>query len=154
MVILQDMTEVEFDSYRLIFINEYASDLADSRKYSIEEAQERAAKVIDAVSLQSADKPENRFFSILRSDTEKPVIGYLWIEITKKSAWILDFWLLPDWRMRGFGRAALEEMEVALARMGVNEVGLRVAPNNPAAKALYEKVGFRITGFNMHRALS
>ncbi|MDC9623934.1 hypothetical protein PSI22_20415, partial [Xenorhabdus sp. XENO-7] len=48
----------------------------------------------------------------------------------------------------------LDNRESNLMSMGITEVGLRVAPNNPIAKALYEKSGFHITGFNMSKTLS
>lgn len=37
--------------------------------------------------------------------------------------------------------------------MNIDEVGLRVAPNNASAKALYQKNGFHITGINMSQNL-
>lgn len=153
MVALRDMTDDEFKSYRLIFIDEYATDLTISRNYLIEEAKKRASEAIDVVFSQGINQPQSKLFSIISSNEENTVLGYLWVEISKKSAWISDFWVKPEWRGRSIGRAALAEMEVVLARLGVNEIGLRVAPNNPSAKSLYEKCGFQLTGFNMHRAL-
>lgn len=72
----------------------------------------------------------------------------------KQSAWVSDFFLLPAWRGQGLGKASLLEMEAAVTAQGINEIGLRVAVNNPSAKALYEKIGFQTTGFNMNKILN
>ncbi|WP_331458456.1 GNAT family N-acetyltransferase [Pantoea vagans] len=64
-------------------------------------------------------------------------MGILWLSITGSSAWISDFYIYPDWRGRGFGGLALCEMKRLLKTMNIDEVGLRVAPNNASAKVLY-----------------
>ncbi|HAP81430.1 MAG TPA: GNAT family N-acetyltransferase, partial [Enterobacteriaceae bacterium] len=64
-------------------------------------------------------------------------------------AWIYDFCLLAAWRGKGLGREAMRQLKQTLGEMGMQEIGLRVASNNPGAKALYEKSGFSVTGYNM-----
>ncbi len=154
MVKLSDMRDVEFPAYRRLFIDEYAQDLAATRGYGAEDARARATESIDGSLSAGVRTAANRLWCIVPAGEEQPVIGYLWIVVKDQAAWVADFCLLPEWRGRGFGRAALGEMDRLLAAMGINEVGLRVAAGNGPAKALYEKCGFHITGFNMSRSLA
>lgn len=142
------MTEAEFPEYRALFIVEYAQDLHESRGYSMEKATEIATSSIDIALSEGVNTPANLLWCISKSD-EFTVLGYLWLVEKGSAVWVSDFCLLEQWRGRGFGRAALTMLEERLAQKGVSEIGLRVAVNNPGAKALYEKSGFQITGFNM-----
>jgi ribosomal protein S18 acetylase RimI-like enzyme len=45
-------------------------------------------------------------------------------------------------------------MKKLLKVMDIDEVGLRVAPENASAKAIYHKNGFHITGINMSQNLN
>ncbi|PKX81666.1 acetyltransferase [Pectobacterium peruviense] len=152
MVNLTDMTESDYPDYRQFFILEYAQDLQESRGYDAEKARAIATQSIDVALPQSTLTPANKLWCIHSLDNED-VIGYLWVILNGNSAWISDFCLLPAWRGRGFGKASLAAMDVVVAALGINEVGLRVATGNSVAKALYEKQGFQITGFNMHKSL-
>jgi len=98
--------------------------------------------------------PANQLWCIQQPSETDEVIGILWLSITRSSAWISDFYIYPDWRGRGFGGMALCEMKRLLKIMDINEVGLRVAPNNASAKALYQRNGFHITGINMSQNLN
>ncbi|MEN3257947.1 GNAT family N-acetyltransferase [Sodalis endosymbiont of Spalangia cameroni] len=60
---------------------------------------------------------------------------------------------LSAWRRRGYGRAALTALDNELAAAGCTEVALRVAANNPHARALYESNAFHLTGYTMARQL-
>ncbi|CDG99867.1 GNAT family N-acetyltransferase [Xenorhabdus bovienii] len=154
MIELREMTTAEFKLFRLLFINEHALDLASTRGYPADVSLKKASQLIDVTQSQVTEKVINKFWCIVKSAHELPVIGYLWIELQEKAAWVCDFRLLPEWCRKGLGKAALDKMKSNLMSMGITEVGLRVAPNNPVAKALYEKSGFHITGFNMSKTLS
>ncbi|MEQ9885936.1 GNAT family N-acetyltransferase [Pectobacterium zantedeschiae] len=153
MVHLTDMTELDYPDYRQFFILEYAQDLQESRGYDAEKARAIATQSIDIALPQGTHTPANKLWSIHSLTNEGVVIGYLWVILNGNSAWVSDFCLLPAWRGRGFGKASLTAMDVAVAALGIREVGLRVATGNSVAKALYEKHGFQITGFNMHKSL-
>ncbi|WP_206448314.1 ribosomal protein S18-alanine N-acetyltransferase [Agrococcus sp. KRD186] len=54
--------------------------------------------------------------------------------------------VVDEARGRGIGRALLAELLVEAERRGVRELFLEVRADNPAARALYESVGFREIG--------
>ncbi|BES84960.1 GNAT family N-acetyltransferase [Pectobacterium araliae] len=148
-----DMAEGDYPGYRQFFILEYAQDLQESRGYDAEKARAIATQSIDIALPQGSHTPANKLWSIQSSHDDGVIIGYLWVVLNGNSAWVSDFYLLPAWRGRGFGKASLAALDVAVAAVGIREIGLRVATHNPVAKALYEKQGFQITGFNMHKSL-
>ncbi|MEQ9865435.1 GNAT family N-acetyltransferase [Pectobacterium aroidearum] len=153
MVNLTDMAEGDYPEYRQFFILEYAQDLQESRGYDTEKARAIATQSIDIALPQSVHTAANKLWCIHSAENEDVVIGYLWVILKKNAAWVSDFCLLPAWRGRGFGKAALAAMDAALVALGIGDIGLRVAVHNPVARALYEKSGFQITGFNMHKNL-
>lgn len=154
MITLRDMNEEEFENYRFIFINEYAQDLQKNRGYSSEKARFKATESIAIALHQGVATPANQLWCIKMLEESKAVIGFMWLSITTPSAWVSDFYIYPSFRGRGFGSLALNEMKTQLKEMGINEVGLRVAPENASAKALYDKQGFHITGINMSQSLN
>lgn len=121
--------------------------------YDAEKARAIATQSIDIALPQSVHTAANKLWCIHSAENEDAVIGYLWVILKENAAWVSDFCLLPAWRGRGFGKAALAAMDAALVALGIGEIGLRVAVHNPVARALYEKSGFQITGFNMHKNL-
>lgn len=152
-MILRQMKLDELPIYRQIAITEYAKDLAESRKYSFEEGLARSAELIDSTLSHGIDTPSNRL-NIMTAEEGDIVFGYLWITVSEKTAWVYDIYIHPEWRGKGYGHTALEEMNKRLFAEGILEVGLRVAANNGRAKKLYEQLGFEMTGFNLSKRLS
>lgn len=152
-MILRQMKLDELPIYRQIAITEYAKDLAESRKCSFEEGLARSTELIDSTLSHRIDTPSNRL-NIMTAEEGDIVFGYLWITVSEKTAWVYDIYIHPEWRGKGYGRTALEEMNKRLFAEGILEVGLRVAANNGRAKKLYEQLGFEMTGFTLSKRLS
>lgn len=53
-----------------------------------------------------------------------------------------DFYVSPQYRNRGLGHAALEEVKRACVRRGVRALMVETGPNNDAALSAYRSVGF------------
>lgn len=152
-MILTTMLSTEFSDYRQIFIEEYARDLASSRRCSTQEALQRATESIDLSLPQGVDTPAHCLWCLSLQDHPAQSIGYLWVALPAKSAWIYDFYIAAQWRGKGYGRLALQQLSKTLSLQGIEEIGLRVAADNPNAKSLYEKMGFAVTGYNMSKRL-
>ncbi|WP_308546604.1 hypothetical protein [uncultured Pantoea sp.] len=65
MITLRDMNEEEFESYRSLFINEYAQDLQRNREYRPEKARAKAIESIDAVLTKGVATPANQLWALL-----------------------------------------------------------------------------------------
>jgi len=55
---------------------------------------------------------------------------------------------------RGYGSAALMEVEEQARRLGMSSVGLHVAAHNLEAIRVYERLGFKTAGVNRVKPLS
>ena len=57
-----------------------------------------------------------------------------------------DFYVAPQYRRRGLGHAALEEVTRACRRRGVRALLVETGPDNTAALSAYRSVGFEDSG--------
>ena len=69
------------------------------------------------------------------------------------TTFIYDFNIREDLRGNGYGRTTLEKVEELIRQMGIGKVFLHVFGYNHAARALYEKMGYQITGIGMTKSL-
>lgn len=147
MITRRDRTAAEFAVYLLGVVEKYARDLGDNHGYSLSVGRDNAARIMHDYLPDGHETVDHRLWCIVR-DAE--LVGYLWVSLRDRpQAYICDFSILPPWRRRGYGRAALTALDSELAAAGCTEVALRVAANNPHARALYESNAFHLTGYTM-----
>jgi ribosomal protein S18 acetylase RimI-like enzyme len=63
-----------------------------------------------------------------------------------------DISVPADLRSRGIGSQLMEHAERLVAQRGYRQVGLSVALDNPRARALYERRGYRDSGLGTHNS--
>jgi RimJ/RimL family protein N-acetyltransferase len=63
------------------------------------------------------------------------------------------FIILPDWRNKGFGAAALAAMEQVLRQPNIGQVTLNVFAHNVTAARLYSKNGYTPVSIRMRKNL-
>ncbi len=63
---------------------------------------------------------------------------------------IEDLFVLGDWRSKGIGSALIGEAEELSIRQGFQHIGLSVGIENPAARRLYERLGYQDVGFGVY----
>jgi ribosomal protein S18 acetylase RimI-like enzyme len=73
-------------------------------------------------------------------------IGRLYLDRSAPFHRIVDIGFLPDWQGKGLGSALVAAAKTAARAAGAQGVELHVAPNNPGARRLYERLGFRAVG--------
>lgn len=61
-----------------------------------------------------------------------------------QGAEIADLYVAPRWRGRGLGTALIRALEAEAARLGAQSVEIGAAESNPRARALYERLGYRV----------
>lgn len=152
MIQLRPMDAGEFAAYRRIFIDEYAADLAANQGYAQGKALSKAAQSIDG---SLPDGVESTLHTLLCIQHGETLLGYLWYTLWDDgdAAFILDFFILPTHRRQGYGKASLTALEQHLLALGIGQLKLRVAADNPQAKQLYQQSEFAVTGFNMAKTL-
>ncbi len=153
MIVFRAMKAEEFPGYRDYFIVEYANEIAANFGYTLEKSRVIAAKELIEELPQDVSTPDNILLCI--ENGVEQTIGYLWYKLSDngESVFILDFVLFENFRGVGLGQAALIALQEQLSQTGVEQIKLRVAFDNNRARSLYEKLGFKITGYNMVKIL-
>jgi GNAT superfamily N-acetyltransferase len=61
-----------------------------------------------------------------------------------------DLFVLATWRNQGIGAQLIQATEELVRNQGSGQIGLSVGVENPAARRLYERLGYRDAGFGEH----
>lgn len=106
-------------------------------------------------------------FLIWGMDLGQESPGFVWVEdgrvvgnISFRRAATAGGWMIgnvavhPQWRGRSIGRALVEAALEDIAARGGTWVGLEVREDNPAARRLYERLGFEPVGESLELARS
>jgi mycothiol synthase len=80
--------------------------------------------------------------SLVAMDPEGEPAGFA----TVGENWIGQIGVVPAWRRRGLGSALVTAALAGISQAGYGWGGLTVATNNPAAIALYGRLGFTVAG--------
>lgn len=131
-----------------------------------------ALHVAGAPPMKLKKNERSRLISVLRasmSDPDKLIIvaaqeddrpigmGYLYVvqnqgiweqaeEVDSKSGFIDDVWVQPDFRNLGVFSAIIRELVAFAVSHGVYELILEYAVSNKEAEAVWNKLGFKVTG--------
>lgn len=70
------------------------------------------------------------------------------------SAFLYNFEIYERYRRQGYGMQALQALEEKVRELGVSKILLHVFGHNLAARNLYEKMGYEITGIHMAKNVS
>ena len=156
MIELEPMTAGEFARYMETAVQDYAEAHLKAGDCEPSEAFTLAKADYDALLPQGISTPGHFLFSA-RTAGETAPVGLVWFQLRerrgKKSAYIFDIQIQPAHRGKGYGAALLARAERAAADMGAERISLNVMGWNHAARALYEKSGFNITGIGMTKRL-
>lgn len=156
MVTLAPMNFDAFAGYRDAAASGYAADNVTSGRWPQEGALQRSYEDFDESLPQGLGTPQNFLYDIV-SRRSGAVVGVIWFAIVVKnglsSAFVYDIEVKPEFRRQGFARAAFGELEPLVKALDLPSIGLHVFGNNPAAQALYQSLGYRVTGINMLKQL-
>jgi ribosomal protein S18 acetylase RimI-like enzyme len=94
---------------------------------------------------------------ILVAEREGTIVGFLAATIEREIpiykvghyGFIHDLWIEPAYRNEGVGRQLVMLAVEQFVELGVKQVRLETAAPNEAARALFEKCGFRVTTVDM-----
>jgi ribosomal protein S18 acetylase RimI-like enzyme len=84
-------------------------------------------------------------------------VGELWLEFRSEAdqlvCVVLDLFIMPAERRRGYGHAALLAAETVSGAAGASAMRLTVVGDNEAALALYSKVGYQLLNARLGKPL-
>ena len=158
MVQLEPMSETQFQSYLGTAVEDYAQAHLKSGDCAPEDALRLAQEDYQKL-LPNGLQSQNNFLFSIHDDAldEKEIIGMVWFAVKARrvvrSAFIYDLSIREELRRKGYGRKVMERVEELVQEMGLDSIGLHVFGYNHAARALYEDMGYQITGICMTKTL-
>jgi ribosomal protein S18 acetylase RimI-like enzyme len=156
MVKLTPMTPTEFDGFLEHSIIEYAAERTRAGYWSQAEALTRSRKEHRALLPDGLRSRYHHLYTIRNSETDEAV-GVLWLktdlDTSRASGFIFDIEIHEPHRRKGHARQAMLAVEDLARGMGLRQLGLHVFAHNPAARALYEELGYQVAGLNMLKDL-
>ncbi|GCE07440.1 GNAT family N-acetyltransferase [Dictyobacter aurantiacus] len=156
MVILEPMSEVDFQSYLDFAVADYAQEHVKSGRWSQEEALEQSRKQYAELLPNGVASPDQYLFTIVDPDHQRKV-GILWFareaRAGQHAAFVYDVRIDEEYRHQGYGSQAFLEMEKKVRDLGLSRIGLHVFGHNQPALAMYQKLGYVATNIVMAKDL-
>lgn len=150
------MSQAYYESYVAQSWCDYAEENVATGRWPLAGAVERAQAEYDALLPQGLDTADQRLFEI--RDGEGQTVGGLWFALRGsdegRSGFVFDITILPHARRLGHGQRAFELLEPLARDLGLASIGLNVFANNPAALALYRRLGYEVTNIAMSKRLT
>jgi ribosomal protein S18 acetylase RimI-like enzyme len=134
----------------------YAREIAESGAMPAAAAAEKARADIARRFSGGMPSPGQVLWRLMAGD--QPV-GWLWLNVPAIDndplmAWVNDIEVDPEYRGRGYGRAAMLLAEREARVRGMTSLGLNVHGQNTAARSLYESLGYQVMTQQMRKPLS
>lgn len=155
MITLVPMTEADFQPYIERLSAAYAQEQVASGDWTPDNALKLAAEAIRLSLPDGLATPDHHLYFI-HDDAAGANVGQLWVRVKRgdePSMFIMDIEIHEPFQRRGYAQAALAALEVQARALGIDKIGLHVHVQNHGAKALYEKMGFAVTGHSMLKRL-
>lgn len=156
MIILTPMRTEAFESFAEEAIAGYATDNVQSGRWPGESALERARSEFHGLLHQGLQTPDHFVFEIQHHPIGEP-LGVLWFAIVEsggvRSGYVYNIRIKPEYRGRGYAKAALDLIEKFAVSHGLSSLALHVFSFNTGAQALYRSIGYGISGMNMFKPL-
>ncbi len=156
MLQLVPMKEDVYLEYARHSPKEYAQEKVASGNWHADEALQRAEQEFRDQLPDGLWTKNHFFFTLLEKDTGQTV-GIIWfmLDLNRPNpvGFIFDFIIYESFRRKGYGLQALQAAEKQAREMGAKRMELHVFAFNRAARALYEKAGYRVTNLNMAKQI-
>jgi len=155
--ILVPMSLESFGGFAAKTVASYAEQNVLSGRWPPERALECAKAEHERLLPQGMATPGHFFFEIHDAEGTSTV-GGVWLGLTEKDgvrmAHVLDVRINEEHRRQGHAKRALLALEQFVRSQGVHTIGLNVFAHNTGARALYESLGYSVTGLiNMQKEI-
>jgi ribosomal protein S18 acetylase RimI-like enzyme len=149
------MSDAQYAGFVAAAVAGYAADKVAAGQWAEDQSLELARKALEELLPQGRQTADNYLFTVL--DEQARPVGTLWIGVKeyagKRNAYVYDVRISPACRRQGHATRALEAAENEARKLGFDGIGLHVFGHNAAARALYERLGYRPTDINMFKPL-
>jgi len=138
---LQPMTPDDFAAFMAVMVDDYAATLAESG-LEAEEALERSREQTGRLIPDGQDSPGMEFFT---GWVGSEPVGRLWLNVDQPMSFVYDVEVLEEQRRKGYGAGLMNAAAAWSRDHGHPAIGLNVFAHNPGARALYDRLGYRVT---------
>ena len=156
MIRLRPMNEDEFADYMKSSIQAYAQGHVEAGNADPAEALRFAEADYKRLLPDGISSPHQHLLTVVEESSGSRA-GMVWFAAGERgkpdNAFIYDLQIEPDFRRRGYGEAAMKEVESQVRKLGASRIALHVFGHNHGARDLYEKLGYDITSIGMLKQL-
>ena len=107
-----------------------------------EQALERSRTMMGELLPAGLESPGMEFHV---AEVDGEPVGDLWLSTGDTMAFVYNIEVPPEQRRRGYGAAIMNAAARRCRELGHPVLGLNVFAHNPNARALYDKLGYRVT---------
>lgn len=145
LVLLEKMTEQDFEQFMEKSSDLYAQDLIKATGMTLAQARQRISKQ-RSVIIPNGLRTENVFFMKIHDSETKERVGSIWWGVfpSHNTAFIIDIYVDDNFRGKGLGSETISEVIKTAKEYAIGDLSLHVFRHNPRAKQLYERIGFKV----------
>jgi RimJ/RimL family protein N-acetyltransferase len=144
MLKFETMSDADFAAYLRKAIPEYAYDQLRAGNWTADEAVGRARAEFQQMLPNGPQTPNQHLYTILDAQGHKA--GMFWYFVNadrpRKTAFLIDFFIFPESRQKGYEAEALTLFEADARQFEVERVELQVFSHKPEQLALYREAGY------------
>jgi len=142
---IRKMTNREFEFFYSWSVEQHVKELTEGLHKSEKDAIKETLSEVSVMLPDGLDTDHNELMTVT-ADGEN--VGFIWTVYDefegRKQSFVCDFAIWEPKRRKGYGSSALSLAEKNAARAGCSEIVLFVRDTNPAARAFYEKCGYKV----------
>ncbi len=147
MLKLEPMTDEDFAAFLRKSVPEYAYDQMRAGNWTAAEAAGRARAEFQQMLPNGPQTPNACLRTIF--DEKGYKVGMLWYYIeanrSRKTAFLIDFFMFPEGRRKGYEPQVFELFEAEARAQGVERVELQIFTEKAEAVQLYRENGYQET---------
>lgn len=148
---LDQMNSEEFQKYLSFAIKHFADEQIKSGNWEPEEAISKATQEYERLLPEGKDTDNNYLFTIRDGSKE---VGMIWLaQIKNEKGFIYDIKIWEGNQGKGYGKKAMQEIEILAKKFGLKDIGLHVFAHNNKARGLYEKLGYIEKNIKMEKTI-
>jgi RimJ/RimL family protein N-acetyltransferase len=157
MISLVPMTEAEITKFNEESIIDYAESQVKAGVWQQDDALQKSRALFER-PLPSDMAAEGNYFYAIKDESLSRTVGSINLIMGGGKydpiAFIAYLIIGEPYRHRGYGTQTMQAIEIKATELGASRIALHVFSHNDAAKKLYEKMGYNITGYNMNKPLN
>ncbi|UOQ83452.1 GNAT family N-acetyltransferase [Gracilibacillus salinarum] len=152
MVTLQPMTTAQFQQFFQTAITNYAAEKVKAGNWTEEDSLQHARQDFDNLLPDREHTKDHYLFAIMSENGDQ--VGIIWLaRQTAEKGFIYDILIEEAYRGKGYGKAAMQQIEVEAKQLGMQKIGLHVFGHNKTAVHLYDSLDYQTTNIVMEKEL-